>query len=141
MKKFLTLSTIIILFVISSVITVRYWSYVFSKKVSGIIVDVKHVGASMTILGSEPSSNKRSNNKDIFSYAIAIQDKEGNIETASSEDRQWAVAQVGQCAEAKYFPYPPWELSKAGTYFNAHLLHLRDCPEVMKYRKSFEPKN
>lgn len=64
----------------------------------------------------------------VFSFAVAIRDADGEIVTASSEDRQWAVVEKDQCAEAKYFPYPPWELEKAGTYFGARLLKLYDCP-------------
>jgi hypothetical protein len=63
----------------------------------------------------------------IFSYAVAIRDSRGEIHTASTEDRQWAVAQKGQCVEAKYFPYPPWQLDKAGTYHSARLLRLYEC--------------
>jgi hypothetical protein len=64
----------------------------------------------------------------IFSFGVAIRDSKGEIHTASSEDRQWAVAQAGQCVEAKYFPYAPWELSNAGTYHGARLIRLFDCP-------------
>lgn len=135
MKKTVIGLTFFIFIGLISFVTIRYYSFVFSKKISGVLVDVQHVGATTAILGADPGSNRRSNNKDIFSFAVGILDKEGNIHTASSEDRQWAVAQIGQCAEAKYFPYPPWELAKAGTYFNARLLHLRECPEGKKYRR------
>ena len=63
----------------------------------------------------------------IFSFAVAIRDEQGEIVTASSEDRQWAVVEKGQCGEAKFFPYPPWKLDKGGTYFGARLLKLYDC--------------
>lgn len=64
----------------------------------------------------------------VFSFAIAIRDLKGDIVTASSEDRQWAVVDKGQCVQARYFPYPPWELDKAGTYNGARLIKIYDCP-------------
>lgn len=62
---------------------------------------------------------------------MAIKDEtSGEIFTASSEDRQWAAVQgEGLCAEAKFFPYPPWQLDKAGTYHGARLLKLWNCSE------------
>ena len=63
----------------------------------------------------------------MFSFAVAIKDSHGEIVTASSEDRQWSVVEKGQCAEALYFPYPPWALDKAGTYYGARLTRLYDC--------------
>nr|HRO68422.1 hypothetical protein [Pseudobdellovibrionaceae bacterium] len=56
--------------------------------------------------------------------------KTGEIVTGPTEDRQWAVAKPGQCAEAEFFPYPPWEFPKWGTYYNVRLLMLRDCDGV-----------
>ena len=79
--------------------------------------------ASMTILngsGTPPA--------EIFSYAVAIKDsKTGEIFTASSEDRRWAVVHKDQCVEAKFLPYPPWNLSRSGAYFGARLIRLFDC--------------
>ena len=135
MKKFLVVTVLLLILGASLFVVVRYWSFVFAKQVNGVIVDVKRVGATTAILNGDGLSNKRSNNKDIFSFAVGIQDKTGDIHTASSEDRQWAIAKVGQCAQAKFYPYPPWELGKAGTYFNARLLHLRECSEGLDYLK------
>ena len=60
--------------------------------------------------------------------AVAIRDgKSGEVMTASAEDRQWAVAQPGQCVEARLLRYPPWKLEKAGTFYGARLLKLSDC--------------
>jgi hypothetical protein len=68
----------------------------------------------------------------MFSFAIAIRDQKGTIHTASAEDRQWAVVEKGQCVEAKFFPYPPWNLDKSGTFFGARLLKLYDCKSQSK---------
>jgi hypothetical protein len=65
----------------------------------------------------------------MYSFAVAIREKKGDIMTSSSEDRQWAVVEKGKCVEAKFFPYPFWQLDKSGTYFGARLLRLYDCPQ------------
>ncbi len=100
----------------------NFYSFIFAKKFKGEVVGIERVTQPTAILGSriDPSN--------VYSFAIAIRDKEkGEIYTASSEDRQWAVVQKGQCAEAKFFPYPPWDIEKADTYYNARLLRLYDC--------------
>ena len=105
-------------------LTLHFYSYVFSRLVMGEVIGIDRVIQPSTIIGmggALPASQ-------IFSFAIAIKEPTGEIVTASSEDRQWAVVEKGQCAEARYFPYPPWELDKSGTYFGARLLKLYDCP-------------
>jgi len=96
-----------------------FYSYVFARTVVGEIVDVKHAGATGFAVNREIA----------FSMAVAVKDgTSGEIVTASTEDRQWAVAKAGMCAEAKFFPYPPWDLEKSGTYYNARLVKLSECP-------------
>ncbi|MBI2711999.1 MAG: hypothetical protein HYX41_03905 [Bdellovibrio sp.] len=105
--------------------TLHYYSYVFSRKVSGEVIGIDRVIQPSTIIGvtsQVPASQ-------IFSFALAIKEAGGEIVTASSEDRQWAVVEKGQCAEARFFPYPFWELEKSGTYFGARLLKIYDCPK------------
>ena len=112
-----------LLAVVGSVIAVKYYDYVFAKTVTGQVVGVERVNTNETIITSGsaiPASQ-------IFSFAVAIKDSAGEIHTASSEDRQWAVVQKGQCGEALYYPYPPWDLNRARTYHNARLLRLFDC--------------
>ncbi len=104
------------------------YSYIFSRVITGEITGAKHLLESNAII---TSPNVRAQSPQIFSFAIAIRDhKTGEIVTGSSEDRQWAAVKEGQCARAEFFPYPPWELSKAGTYFGARLLGLYDNCEI-----------
>lgn len=110
---FLGLTVYIVLF---------YYPYVFSKNVDGEIISVERAVPVNTIVGGATIS------PDVYSFAVAIRTSNGDIMTATSEDRQWAVVQRGQCATAKFFPYPPWKIEKAGTYFGARLLKLSDCP-------------
>lgn len=105
--------------------TFKWYSFIFAKRVRGEIMRVEKVapeGAIITTPGA-----KKELPAQFFSFAVAIRDKNGEIHTASSEDRQWAVAEAGQCVEAKFFPFPFWELDKANTYFGARLERLFDC--------------
>jgi hypothetical protein len=122
-KTKIILSLILVFFILVSSVSIRFYSYVFARHITGKIVAIDRVTQPSAIMSSGspiPASQ-------IFSFAVAIQDKAGEIVTASSEDRQWAVVEKGQCAEAKFFPYPFWQLDKAGTYFGARLLKLYEC--------------
>lgn len=124
MKTKLLLLCILILLGAAGFISVKYYSIVFARDVTGEVVGVERVTQPETIISSGGSLP----NSQVFSFAVAIRDQSGEIVTASTEDRQWAVVQKGQCAEAKFLRYPPWHLEKAGTYFGARLLKLMDCP-------------
>jgi hypothetical protein len=106
-------------------VLVNWYPYIFSKSVDGEVYGVERVEAPMAVIttdGTKPASQ-------VFSFAVAVKDaKTGEIFTASSEDRRWAVVQKGQCAEVKFLPYPPWSLSRSGAYFGARLIRLYDCP-------------
>lgn len=124
-KLKLVVGCLILLTLAATFISVEYYTYVFARHITGEVIAIDRVTQPNTIIGGGnalPSSQ-------VFSFAIAIRNHDGEIVTASSEDRQWAVVEKGQCVEAKYFPYPPWQLDKAGTYANARLLRLFDCPK------------
>ncbi|MGZ3791622.1 MAG: hypothetical protein ACXVCP_04700 [Bdellovibrio sp.] len=105
-------------------IFVANYSVLFSKSVIGEVVGVERVETPFTVVARGTNDL----NPKLFSFAVAIRDEKAKeIFTASAEDRQWAVVQKGQCAEAVYLPYPPWELTKKGTYFGARLIRLFDC--------------
>lgn len=99
---------------------INYYPYIMARSVTGEVVSIERLEAPMAIM----NSGERPPNE-IFSFAVGIEDKNtGEIITASSEDRRWAAVQKGNCATAKFFPYPPWRLDKSGTYFNARLITL-----------------
>jgi hypothetical protein len=100
----------------------EYYSFIFARRVAGVIVDVQKVEMNTAIVTRTAGDASY-----LHSFAIAVKEPSGEIVTASTEDRQWAVVKAGQCVEAKYFPYPPWDLKKAGTYFGARLLKLSEC--------------
>ena len=126
MRRALLLLFLVLILVGSGFLFFRYYPYLFAKDVKGRIVKVERVIQPSTIVGGNVPSSQ------IFSFAVAIQDEKGEIHTASSEDRQWAVAETGKCAEARFYPYAPWELDRAGTYHGARLLKLHDCVPAQK---------
>lgn len=122
-KNWRILGFLITVSILAIYICITQYSFVFAKSVVGEIVAVEKVVENMAIIGGRPIDPTQ-----IFSYAVAIRMKDGEIVTSSSEDRQWSLAQKGQCAEAKFYPYPPWDLEKAGTFHNARMTRLFDCP-------------
>ena len=105
---------------------VRYYSYIFAREVKGQIVGIDRLTQPETVFNN---SGQQTPASQLFSFAVAIKDDKGEIVTASSEDRQWGVVEKGMCAEAKFYPYPPWNLEKAGTYHGARLIKLFECPK------------
>lgn len=125
MKKFvLTLLVLGILFG-GGFVLIAYWPYIFARTVEGVVVDVQRVSSPTLVVGSGIEASSR----ELFSFAIAIKENSGEIATASSEDRQWAVVKRGQCAQAKFYPYPPWKFDKSGTFYGARLLKLHVCTQ------------
>jgi len=101
---------------------VQFYSVIFAKTVVGRIENVARVTEVTAILG-----NRQVPESQIYSFSVSVRQPSGEMLTATSEDRQWAVAKTGQCVKAKYFPYPPWDFEKVGTYFNARLISLVEC--------------
>jgi hypothetical protein len=104
---------------------VNFYSIIFSRHVTGIIIRVERVDVNVALMQAAPGEKL---NPELYSFAVAIKQTDGEIVTASAEDRQWSVAQAGQCAEAVYYPYPPWRFDKANTYYGARLEKLYECP-------------
>ncbi len=128
-KKVLVSILSFVLIVVLGYLVVANYSLIFSKTIKGEIVSVKSVELPVALM----TRAKDTINSEVFSFAIAIKDAEtGEIYTAKSEDRQWAVVVPGQCAESVFLPYPPWDLRRRGTFFGARLIGLRDCPLAMK---------
>ncbi|WP_413293685.1 hypothetical protein ACLSU7_01140 [Bdellovibrio sp. HCB185ZH] len=115
----------VLLVAITWVVLVNY-SVIFSKTVVGEVINVERVELPVALIARAGGEL----NEKVFSFAISIKDDTTNeLFAATSEDRQWAIVQKGQCAEAVYLPYPPWELKKRGTYFGARLVKLYECPK------------
>jgi len=130
MKRLFYTVLVLLLIVGLGAIFFRYYPYIFARHVHGVITNVEKPNSPMAVVGA--GSDKATNTmteKLVFAYAVAIQQDDGEIVTASTEDKQWAVAEKGKCVDAKFFPYPPWRFDKYGTYFGARLLKMYDCPQ------------
>jgi hypothetical protein len=131
LMKFKTLLVLLLVLAILGVAGytgVEYYSYIFAQDIEGEVLKIERVTQPSAIIANGtpiPASH-------IFSFAIAIRDQQGTIHTASGEDKQWAVVEKGQCVEAKFFPYPPWNLDRSGTFYGARLLKLYDCKSAGK---------
>ncbi len=125
------ISFLAVLFIIL-VIYVVYFPYIHKKTVFGSVKGVKQIFETSSIVSvgnSDPSTK-------LTSFAVAVQDKSSlEIFTGSTEDRQWGVVKEGQCVEAYYYPYPPWNLRKAGTFYNVRLKRLFENCEQMDMAK------
>ena len=131
MKKIANFAKVLILIIVLGVVGsvfISYYPFIFSKVVTGVVKKVERVDQEMIIAsrGNGPL------NPQVFSFAVSIEDlKTHEIMVASTEDRQWAAVEPGQCATARYYPYPFWDVDKAGTYHNARLMHLvKDCEAI-----------
>lgn len=125
LKSALIWITALAVIALASYIFVNYYGYIFKKKITGRIDRVERVQVNVALMQGGPGDNKLSS--ELYSFAVAIKDDKGEIWTASSEDRQWAAVTPGLCAESEFFPYPPWNLQKSGTYHNARLTRMWVC--------------
>jgi hypothetical protein len=119
--KILRLSIILLLVAGVLYLLATNYSFVFSKTVKGEVTGIERLTQPTLVTGSSTAEQ-------LFSFAVAIHTAKNETFTASSEDRQFAVVKQGYCVEAKFYPYPPWDLDKGGTYFNARLIKIIDCP-------------
>ena len=115
----------LIVLVAISVFVIMNYSWVFAKRVKGEVIEIERVTEPTAILGN------RIKEENIHSFAMAIRDDKGVIHTASGEDRQWSVVKKGYCVEALFYRYPPWDLSKGDTFFNARVISMSDCTKAV----------
>lgn len=116
---------IIVLVVIGAImIVINNYSYIFAKNVVGEILEVERVTEPGVLIGGTIA------NSQLFSFAVMIKANDGELYHASTEDRQWSIAKKGYCVEAKFYPYPPWNFEKAGTYHNARLTRVMECAHM-----------
>ena len=125
MRKWIALLIAVVLLGSAAFVCIKFYEFVFAKTITGEILKVERVNQNQSMI----TSGRPIPAEQLFSFGVAIRSMGGEIHTASSEDRQWSVAQAGQCVEARFFPYPPWDLEAAGTYHNARLIRLFDCPK------------
>lgn len=122
-------SLLIILLVVSLAwIMMSNYSVIFAKSVVGQVTAVERIELPVALVAQQAGGGQSDLPGKAVSFSVAIRDqKTGTIFTAVSDDRQWAVVRQGQCADAEFLPYPPWELTRRGTFFGARLLKLSEC--------------
>ncbi len=125
-KKYVNILAVMAILLLLAIGLVSNYSYIFSRHVVGVVENVERINLNVSLLQGGVEANEKLN-RELFSFAVAIKEASGEIVTASAEDRQWAVVKPGQCAESIYYPYPPWDLKKSGTFYGARLLKLSDC--------------
>ncbi|MBY0471714.1 hypothetical protein K2X30_11160 [bacterium] len=136
MKNAVVLAVTGLLLIAATIFTFKNYSWVFSRRVDGELLKVERVIPPTAIVSG---SNVKPST--LYSFSILIREhKTGEMFSSSSEDRQWAVTENGNCVTAIFFPYPFWQLIKDGTYFNARLEKVKDCPKALPSDKpSGEP--
>jgi hypothetical protein len=127
MRKFTFVLVCVALFLGAVYVFTNYYSYIFATTVEGQVLGVDRVTQPTMIMGQAAVNA----NNVLYSFAVAVRTKDGEIFSGSSEDRQWAIVQTGHCVTAKFYPYAPWDLDKGGTYFNVRMQKLHDCPPGM----------
>ena len=107
------------------------YDFIFKKQVIGYVVAAEKINGPLAVIDG---NSKIPFNPQLFSFSIGIKDRfSGEIFMASSEDRQWAAVNLGNCVIAAYFPYPPWRLDKGSTSHNARLLrNFTNCEQLPK---------
>ncbi len=130
MRKFKFIIGLILLFVFIAVgiaAYVEYYHILFARTVTGEVISVQKVDASVDVLAS--TKQGETIGARLFSYAVAVEDPvTREILVASSEDRRWATVEKGNCVTARFFPYPPWRLDRTGAYFNAQVItFMKTC--------------
>ena len=66
-------------------------------------------------------SNGNKTSSSVFSFSCDIQSGD-EIISFSSEDRKFATVHKGDVIQVVVFKYAPWDISKAGTYYDGRLI-------------------
>lgn len=128
LKNWLMSIGIVIGLLVLGSIYIVFYSYIHQRRVIGPVNGVNQLFDNIAYMAGSKNPSPQ-----IYSAAVAVKDKSTQeIVTGSTEDRQWGVVKEGQCVEAVFFPYPPWNLQKAGTYYNARVIKLYDNCDAIK---------
>ncbi len=103
---------------------VGLYGYLRSKDITGNIVSVTSaMPENGAVIAKGPIA---------FKVAVLIQTKDGEMISFSSDDSQWASLRgdqhVGKCVTATVYPYPPWNLGKAGTLHSGRMIKFTNEP-------------
>lgn len=122
LKTAAKLLIILVVIVGIGIFVVTNYAWVFSKVVTGEVLNVERVTDPQAVITSRVTPGQ------MHSYSILIKDESGKMYATSSEDYQWQVIKKGFCVKARLYRYPPWRLSLANTFYNARILDPSACP-------------
>lgn len=101
---------------------VSLYGYFNSKDVSGHLESVT---------SAMPAGSIVTTDEVVFQASVLVREGSGAYVSFSTDDRQWASfiadKSQGKCVDVRIFPYAPWNISKAGTYYGGRLLSVKDC--------------
>lgn len=126
MRKLFWLSMFILLLLVAGYSFFNYYPYIFAKTIEGRVEKVEKMQTNVAVVqgGLDHNQNLAA---ELYTFAVAIKSLDGQIHTSAAKDEQWAAVAPGTCVVAKFYPYPPWNMDKAGTYFNARLISSKSC--------------
>lgn len=123
LKGAVIMLAVLIVIVGAGFFVVTNWGFVFSKVVTGEVLNVERVNDPQAIITS------RVTREQLHLYSILLHnDSDNKMYAATSEDPQWQSIKKGFCVQARLYRYPPWRLSLANTYYNARILDPSACP-------------
>lgn len=130
-KKIMMRSMYAVVVALLLFVLIDNYSFIFSKKVIGEVIEIERVTQPAAVLANGVVSSDI-----MYSFSLVMRDQRtGKYVAASTVDRQFAAVKKGHCAEVRFYPYPPWNFEKSGTFFNARLIEYLDC------QKTSESKN
>jgi prepilin-type N-terminal cleavage/methylation domain-containing protein len=105
---------------------VGLYGYMKAKDVSGQLESVTSAMPDGAIVQSGATP--------VFQASVLLKQLDGSLLSFSTDDRQWASLigerAKGKCVDVRVFPYAPWELSKAGTFYGGRILSVKECGKL-----------
>lgn len=116
-KGFTLIELFVVIVIIATLLgagSVIFYPMLHRYTATGTITGIAEMKPNITI-GQSVSGGQ-------YSFAVDITTEEKKIVSFSSEDRKFATCEKGQKVKVAYFKYPPWNLSKAGTFYGGRML-------------------
>lgn len=122
---------------LASGLFIQHYSWIFAKNIRGEVIEIES-----SAIPSTPPANGSSETASTTVFTVLIEASDGKMYTSTTTDEQWKVVRKGYCVQVLLYRYPPWDLERAGTFFNARLRQLYRCDEAPKSEtpKSAAPK-
>lgn len=110
---------------LASGLFIQHYSWLFAKRIRGQVIEIES-----SAVPSTQTTNGSSETAPTTVFTVLIEASDGKMYTSTTTDEQWKVVRKGYCAQVLLYRYPPWDLERAGTFFNARLRQLYRCDEA-----------